>query len=145
MRDFEHSVNVLVKAYLNDTLKHGDTCGCAVGNLVSEALVLKRTRMYWPYVFMTCRSGEQLIDLDVYEKDIIAKNEIDRTGYSPLELALIENAFEKSAVYDEFKDQVGDKEEQMFNGLMAVVDVLAEIHKIDLTQKEQARALFVKA
>jgi hypothetical protein len=33
----------------------------------------------------------------------------------------------------------------MFNGLMAVVDVLADIHSVDLEKKEAAKALFVKA
>jgi hypothetical protein len=31
---FENSVDVLVKAYLNDTLEHGQCHACAVGNLI---------------------------------------------------------------------------------------------------------------
>ncbi len=32
----------------------------------------------------------------------------------------------------------------MFNGLMAVVDVLADIHGINLEAKEEAKKLFIK-
>lgn len=63
---------------------------------------------------------------------------IDQTGYSEVELAKIEFAFESA-------DEGSTEDENMFNGLMAVVDVLAEIHGVDLTSKEQAKKLFVKA
>lgn len=36
MRDFNHTVNVLVKAFLNGTLIHTDACGCAAGNIKNE-------------------------------------------------------------------------------------------------------------
>lgn len=142
MRDFNHSVSVLVKAYLNGTLRHGDCNACAVGNLICASLGTQHRKMFWAYVFATCRSGERLFDESGYYGE--AKIEIDSTGYTIHELALIENAFEKTALYNEFQDQVGDKEGQMFNGLMAVVDVLADIHGIDLTAKEHAKTLFVK-
>jgi hypothetical protein len=56
------------------------------------------------------------------------------------ELAEIEKAFEK--VYYTSPNETS--EELMFNGLMAVVDVLASIHNINLTEVSQAKALFVK-
>jgi hypothetical protein len=37
MRDFNHTVNVLVKAYLNDTLRHNNCYACAVGNMIASA------------------------------------------------------------------------------------------------------------
>lgn len=140
VQKFHETVSILVKAYLNDELRHGDCNACAVGNLIYANLGNKK--MWWPYVFMTSRLGEAVFDESAYCGD--AQIEIDSTGYSPLELARVENAFEVNAIYDQFQDQVGDKDEQMFNGLMAVVDVLADIHGIDLSQKEHAKALFVK-
>lgn len=41
MRDFNHSVNVLVKAYLNNTLAHSTCYACAVGNLVADGIGTK--------------------------------------------------------------------------------------------------------
>jgi hypothetical protein len=35
---FEQTVDVLVKAYLNDTLVHGNCCACVVGNLCAHAI-----------------------------------------------------------------------------------------------------------
>ena len=34
---FENSVSVLVRAYMNDTLIHGNCFACAVGNLIVDA------------------------------------------------------------------------------------------------------------
>lgn len=33
---FDHSVAVLVKAYMDDTLRHMDCATCAVGNLIAD-------------------------------------------------------------------------------------------------------------
>lgn len=145
MRDFNHSVNVLVNAYLNDTLKHEDCSACVVGNLCGGSTL-------WKFLFMTY-NGEQKAYLDTPQKELFLESILahhfvtseeellqraikvcESTGYTVDELAKIEYAFETCS-------QVGDK---MFNGLMAVVDVLADIHKIDLTTREESKKLFVK-
>jgi hypothetical protein len=145
---FESTVKILVEAYLNDTLVNGDPCGCAVGNLVAyhcgyQFVKHDTSRLLWSepgkadYVdtawFDTaCGLGE--VD-DFYYKGL-SKEQIDSTGYTPYEVARIEYAFECAPING------GD---HMFNGLMAVVDVLAEIHEVDLSVKESAKKLFVKA
>lgn len=150
MRDFNHSVNVLVKAYLNNTLEHGNCHACAVGNLIADAngiSFVKYISRYshvlrwnnintpsWSSVFYT-NHYNQTIELDEYKG--FAKLEIDSTGYSVIELAKIEYAFESAPIGK-------SEDDYMFNGLMACVEVLAEIHNIDLTEKEKAKALFVK-
>jgi len=140
MRDFSHTVNILVKAFLNDTLIQ-DNCGaCAVGNIVGGEA--------WRYLFVTPPDGDQYFykDDDSYLGEntihIRAMRErgrklIAESGYELMEMARIENAFEKS--------EGEDKADRMFNGLMNVVDVLADIHGIDLKAKEEAKLLFVKA
>jgi hypothetical protein len=163
MRDFNHTVNVLVQAYLKNELEHSKCSACAVGNIVAEAIGTKPGRhpdvprcfmnsyfddgrqTLWQAVFMTS-DGKQSIDLDLY--DFGAKDRIDATGYSVIELASIEKAFELAPrpeiASPKHSPEYTLNEEWMFNGLMAVVDVLAEIHGVDLTQKEQAKLLFVK-
>lgn len=143
LQKFNETVDILVKAYLNGALRHGDCNACAVGNLVGARLGANK-KMFWPYIFMTSRTGETLFDDSAYVTNSEAREEVDSTGYNCRQLARIENVFELSACYDEFQDQVGDKYEQMFNGLMAVVDVLADIHKVDLSVKESAKLMFVK-
>jgi len=149
MRNFEHTVNVLVKAYFTGTLVHQYCAACAVGNIIADAKGYKIQKVgcgfswveaytQWENVFMTSY-GEQEFDIQAYEYE--AKNQIDSTGYSPEELARVEFAFETA---DGKTEDLND-DKWMFNGLMAVVDVLADIHGIDLTTKESAKLLFVKA
>lgn len=165
---FENSVNVLVNAYLNDDLMHQNCACCAVGNLISHACNLKvqhigneefywvddRNKVYdpdeWLKVFGTKveetgglnffrKKNMRVVDkwFRVDEINSLVSYWADETGYSIVQLASIERAFE-SVEYGENNDT------WMFNGLMAVVDVLAEIHNIDLTAKESAKKLFVK-
>jgi hypothetical protein len=139
LEKFHHTVGILVKAYLNDTLEHGVCTKCAVGNLVIAAIPEARINLLvgWPEVFVTDLGGRQSISPENYAGE--AKEQIDSTGYTWQELALIEAAFE-SADTDSFNEEKVDI--ARFNGLMAVVDVLADIHKVDLSVKEEAKALF---
>jgi hypothetical protein len=152
MRDFKHSVNVLVRAYMNDTLEHFNCYACAVGNLVSDAMGYEykkcvdseAKRIAWKHnegrYYQTVGSP-RIIGGDWYlvvlndEYKIEGIKEIEATGYSIDEVTRIENAFESAG-------RIGDF---MLNGLMAVVDVLADIHQIDLTVREETKKLFVKA
>lgn len=139
---FENTVDILVKAYLNDTLQHGNCTACAVGNIIAascgfkfEKRIEKTNILKW--VGHSVEEAKEWYygygTLKVLETDLTLK-----TGYSHIELGLIERAFESSL-------DIGIKpDERMFNGLMAVVEVLSEIHGIDLTQKEEAKKMFVK-
>lgn len=170
MRDFNHTVSVLVKAFFEDTLVHGNCYACAVGNIVADSIGTKCVKVKtehhsiswengepypaftgnqltagWGSVFSTSEDEDQdsyemvkhqSIDLEVLNQSPRANLHIKSTGYTWEELAKIEWAFENVK---------GKKTKKMFNGLMAVVDVLADIHGIDLKAKEEAKALFVKA
>ena len=157
---FEHTVDVLVKAYMNDTLRHGYCPACAVGNMIANSMGIEIVKEdgygglcwqgavpQWDNVFYTGAHpdevGAQEMDLDSYQGE--AKKQIDSTGYTVDELAQIEKAFEsKNPTYFHESDTEFDRDEWMFRGLMAVVDVLAEIHNVDLSTKESAKLQFVK-
>ena len=149
---FENSVDVLVKAYMNDTLVHGNCYACAVGNLVAASCGFKyinknnslvnvqwegvrypgRGSDGWGSVFTT--SGmKQRLNPEYYTGS--PKKQIDSTGYSLCELMKIEFAFETARSRSTIDDS-------MFNGLLAVVDVLAEIHGVDLSVKQAAIGQF---
>lgn len=140
---FENSVDVLVKAYFNDTLEHENCYACAVGNLVCAAkgysyvndggLItdsalknLDATGANWFDAIMD--DGDGYLSRD-------AKSEISATGYTAKQIIAIEQAFESV-------DQLDSEDDWMFNGLMAVVDVLAEIHGVDLSTKQAAIGQF---
>lgn len=151
---FEKTVDILVKAYLNGTLEHGKCSACAVGNLVAAAkgtspiplvyggfhfdTFANGDNANWHHVFMTVADGQE-VHSSRYRGPI--KEQIDSTGYPWQDLARIEYAFETAP--GQCSDGLND--EWMFNGLMAVVDVLADIHGIDLQTKESAKLLFQKA
>jgi hypothetical protein len=152
---FNNTVSSLVNAYLNGTLLKGHCAACAVGNICAVATgarIIDAERWngsmssgganwsngspYWASVFYTSNSGDQTVKADRFVD--AAKSQIEATGYTWQELARVEFAFETAmpGVYNE---------EAEFAGLMAVVDVLADIHGIDLQQAEEAKLLFAKA
>lgn len=146
LKKFNHTVNVLLKAYLNDTLQHSNCHACAVGNIIAEAIGVQIVKdptlklrwasdypiWYDPICFGYANSSHKNI--------VSAKLQCEAAGYTIQQAAKIERAFESSTGGnhdDEFDDT------WMFNGLMAVVDVLAEIHEIDLDTVKETKELFV--
>ena len=146
---FDRTVAVLVKAYQNDTLIHGSCCACAVGNLVAASCgiddifdvdewnkkALGEGFVGWHFVFITNSNGEQLIVPENYRGP--AKFQIDATGYTWQELAKIEYAFETAPKGD-------NDDDWMLNGLLAVYDVLCEIHEVADGEVQDAQSVFVK-
>jgi hypothetical protein len=158
---------VLVKAFLDDTLVHGNCYACAVGNLVACGLgakVIKTDHRFvthiwdngedypgkvhrntiqhdgWGAFFTTDRDyrtgkKKQEVNLHLLQSERVQRH-ITVTGYTWEELARIEFAFESADKR---------KKDRMLNGLMKVVDVLADIHGVDLSVKESAKLQFVKA
>lgn len=147
MRDFNHTVNVLVQAYLNDTLVQGHPCGCAIGNLIAACnghKVINNQPIMWQD--SSVGSGfdwyEVLFPGKIYRSpgDItLGVLQIKSTGYSIPEIRLIEEAFESTR-----EGCKTSTNESIFAGLMATVNVLAAIHNIDLTVREEAKLLFAK-
>lgn len=156
MRDFNHSVNVLVKAYLNDTLEHDNCSACAVGNLVAAEMGITYFKLSPPKhcngvtpAFIKadgdCSSWFDCLMYEDSEESLLpdpCANHLKAIGYSISEVQSIEDAFESAPGYD-LENSLDP--EWVFNGLMAVVEVLAEIHGISLEEATAAKSLFVKA
>lgn len=156
---FDSTVKILVDAYMRDELAHSFCSACAVGNLVAHALGTKPGKSKQPaQAEFDCWQFDNGVYADWYELMDTGKilsektkenglRQIQATGYTFLEIYRIENAFEKApGKPDEPGVWLGKQTDPvwMFNGLMAVVDVLAEIHGIDLKQREEAKLLFQK-
>lgn len=158
IKKFHETIGILVEAYLSEELAHGTCAACAVGNIISRKMGTKpkkkasRTGFY----YQTCENGTDLFWGDVFRSTELEgqlfyphaitpriQHEISVSGYSLEELRRIEYAFEnapRNCPYFEYRN-----EEWMFNGLMAVVDVLAEIHGVDLSELESVKLQFVKS
>lgn len=135
---FENSVSVLVRAYMNGTLYACDCTKCAIGNLVAWANNLKSKKDFYRHpswigrVLMLGWEPYYTV-LHFHRPESNNHPHIKATGYTSAQLLRIEDAFMDHAdLYD------GDN----FNGLMAVVDVLADIHGVDLSVKETAIGQF---
>ncbi len=147
---FDRTISILVKAYVNDTLRHYNCSACAVGNLVAANCGLSYNQEFkyvqedqrphfengWAAVFATSGKNQRYSpERYVYVRN--AKKQIDSTGYSFEQLAKIEYAFELAYFED-------DTDEERFRGLMNVVDALMHIHEANNEEIQQAKSLFTK-
>ncbi|QNF33937.1 hypothetical protein HUW51_14840 [Adhaeribacter swui] len=141
---FDNTVKILVNAYLNNSLVQGNCHACAVGNIIAAKMNIKYTNDFkwvgrqvaWPLVFVTV-SFEIAQVRRPWNFTGQAKEQITATGYSWQELAQIEYAFERAP-------WAKTPEERMFNGLMAVIEVLGQIHEMDENTKSATKGLFLK-
>jgi len=140
---FERSVDVLVEAYFNDTLRHGDDCACAVGNLVAAELHGASTEadsiLEWPNHSDGKGWYDSMTDYKYEEREVEIAEPLD---YDNDEIVAIEDAFEL-AWFDEDLNENADKR---FEGLMNVLDVLFYIHDVeDQSVREASRNRFAAA
>lgn len=135
---FDETVDILVKAYMNETLVHSTCAACAVGNIIGQKLYGQSNiplealsdADHWGSVFGTLKHGK-IYRPSFYKER--AKKQIDSTGYNLDELIKIEAAFES----------IKSNDKDGYKGLMVVVDVLCEIHECE-DIKEETKELFIK-
>jgi hypothetical protein len=144
---YRNTVDILFNAYFNDTLSHGFCTSCAVGNIIAanlnykfeevdtipmdkepgftlrpfdwktgEGKIISFMEPSWYYLINSIGSDYGLIDPE-------GENQIISTGYNPGQLRQIESAFESAP-------KGKSDEDWMFNGLVAVLDALKEIHQV---------------
>lgn len=157
---YNKTVDILVQAYFNDTLEHCNCYACAVGNIVAATNNISFINIVdtpTPEFGRTIYPGAGLLywDKDNGFRDNLTAclpsefpetkiNEISgrhlkNTGYSLGQLRKIEIAFEGAPTGK-------CAEDYMFNGLMAVIEALDEIHEntdSDITKSSKGK--FVKA
>lgn len=120
---YNKTIDILVKAYKEGSLVHGDACACAVGNLV---LANCKSLEFYPLSTKQYRP--------VWTNNILIKGysvtgleQIHSTGYSLEEIRFIEESFEECirstrSDYDKL-DLTGQQ------GAFDVIDTLDKIHK----------------
>ena len=156
---FNHTVSILVKAYQNDTLVHGNCYACAVGNLVAANMGIgfvrdmKNDTLSWNdrencYAFSSKPVNNWF--KAIYHGKVIKTNlteevikEIESTGYTLEEIAKIEWAFENTIIED-YQEIDFESDDYMYMGLMSVIDCLMLIHEADVVEVNNAKELFVK-
>ena len=128
----KNSIEVLQKAYLKGTLEAGNCKACAVGNLVAASNYEGDT-MDWRFVFCTNEGTQDFYDpRDLGIDYDLGLEAIKATGYSVVELARIESAFESALTEDE--GTMPEHQSQWIR-LQAVLEVLFEIEGIEYNQE----------
>lgn len=147
---FDESISILITAFLKDELEHASCEACAVANLMLGRGCNFKSSVsatnWLVYIEEEVRNIKRWHDSEIYDPaEAIAQ--IQFSGYSPFEVHLIEQAFERVPYdYDlSAENPTAAQDKWMFDGLMAVVEVLSDIHKVDLSVKESAKLLFVKS
>lgn len=145
---YHKTVDALLDAYNAGELAHSNCECCAVGNICKEASKLTNiNNAMWGNLFYTNSYGTQIMpefltddseQLKKWRED--AKKLIEATGYSMIELMRIEYAFETSIqktpegqTHWLYKERL---KEGQFIGLCAVLDVLKDIHEVELDSHE---------
>ncbi len=128
---YNKTVDILVQAYFFGELEYSDCAKCAVGNIVAANMGVKPEQNItddWGDLIML---GEgKAFD----HKSDSAMKQINITGYSLINIANIEFAFYKGCCVNYNYDNKDFLDENNFNGLMAVIDVLDQIHENNDTQ-----------
>lgn len=145
---YKRTVDILYDAYFNNTLEHGNCYACAIGNIIAannDISFLQRngSPVYGVFTGRGVKYWDKYNSFHINPTKLICEHKklpyitqilVDKTGYSNDELCTIERVFEGAG-----KNTVGffpSKEEIMYNGLVAVLEILKTIHKIDDTSKE---------
>jgi hypothetical protein len=139
---YHKTIGILVDAYFDDTLQHGNCSACAVGNLVAAAkgCTPNELRPHWQSIHfvMETTNGYFFKTKSLFTNPEIGLNQLRSTGYTEFETAEIEWAFETAP-------KGNSEDEWMFNGLMAVIDCLDKIHQVnDVNVSEASKKRFVK-
>lgn len=143
---YNRTIDIIYKAYFNDTLRHSNCYACAVGNIIAankgyvfaidKASQSENRKFFWegfkPYSLEWDNRGN-ITDYPAWFGFIIntpddcninvAIEQIEITGYNISQLSEIECAFERA-------ERGKCSEDYMFNGLVAVLEVLKQIHEI---------------
>lgn len=150
---FEKTVGILVHAFRNDKLQHGNCRACAVGNIVAANMGIDNQDdrswtavgtkppgvlfgilpVGWAELFITVNGKQSRRDST--EASFEAIHQVAVTGYTVDELAKVEFAFETAP-------KGMDDDEWMLNGLLAVYDVLCEIHEVDTNTVPTGKEVF---
>jgi hypothetical protein len=141
---YKKTVDILYDAYFNDTLEHDNCYACAVGNIIAANCGFRFNKhypaegrsLYWdghdPYTKVWPMNRDESVTLPAWYAHVKRHNsfnktkaiaEVRSTGYSNEDLNKIEDAFE-NADYNESDDV------WMFNGLVAVLEMLKKIHEV---------------
>jgi hypothetical protein len=130
---FVKSVDILVDAYKKGNLTNGESCNCAVGNLIAYRKGTYHFNNEWFRVIYKIRKLHWFNKkkIDSIPSDALCPladirkgfDDIKQTEYTPQEIEKIERAFEKQSHQE-------DDEMDSRPGLLRSIKVLGEIHNV---------------
>lgn len=134
---FKNAVDSLVSAFFKDELTKGSCSNCALGCIIAHSFQLNNIVdvpvNFWKEAFITSENI-QIVNSKYFDHLFLLKM-VESTQYSIDEMMRIEYAFETNTLinWDLLAQKSNDEILQdLFNGLMAVVEVLCEIDRIEM-------------
>lgn len=147
---YQKTIDVLLDAYNNGKLVHGNCSCCAVGNICKESSnKLDISNSLWSFLFVTTSEEgfykpTRAKSYESFEMELVLSL-INDTGYTVEELTKIEWAFETAIPFEkrEYYTKVKTKQGQ-YMGLCAVLEVLKQIHEKEeiVEAKERLDAIY---
>lgn len=129
---FRNAFDALTSAYVNGTLQHDNCTACAVGNIATYSGVdLNKAGPIW-YNYILDRRESFVDRRDGFKS---AMQVVKRTGYKIDEIDRIESTFE-GTVKDYLLDS-DDEDQAQYQGLIKVVELLAELDDLDMSEQVQ--------
>lgn len=159
---YDWLVSVLVKAYMDDTLVAGSPCACGMGNII-YASALKRgmdvgsaeelsivwarqfgtTSILTPFKYMFAHLYSELRSNGKHTQYVRIKEVAD--GMYALGLAELPPKVLLDLEWEFETNQTGDtKDERMFNGLLAFIEVLDKYFEVGDYAKGETKEKFVQ-
>lgn len=135
---FNKTVSILVNAFQNETLTHGDFCSCAVGNLIAANMGIKiiESGMSFSWDSFDYHASDWHSNVSCGCEYPDGNFQISSTGYKKCEIIDIERAFEIGETIRTDADG--------YLGLMSVIDTLMQIHECSIEEANEAKGMFVK-
>jgi hypothetical protein len=165
---YHKTIDILVKAYLNDTLEQRNCMACAVGNMVAAGLGIKiiNDKERCPYKDLGGLQRFAVWDADEYEfdelmvrflEDGIFHSSVRRVmsvgGRIDIDDPKVQKQIKATGYKIEdlaliemaFEKGRGDSgDEKIYNSLMEVVNILGQIHEADKETIQVSKLMFVK-
>jgi hypothetical protein len=143
---YKETVDIILDAYNERKLEHGDPCACFIGNIVAKRYAVKPAipilresgatpeYSYSPdWYTASCfkyRYGTLANFMGVKLDEEEGEKQIEATGYTLQEVAEMEKAFEDAECIEEgYVDDGEGKNIGQLEGMKAALKVLAKIHE----------------
>ena len=126
---YQETVDIILDAYNQKKLIHGNPCRCFIGNIISSRancdFYSDNINPYWIQALTFHRSKLLAHDAHIFIEEHVKEGmkQIEKSGYTIEEVDRLEHVFEEEYEKEAFDSQ--------YLGMVAALNELAKIHEAD--------------